>query len=122
MPNLQAHSDKLGELGFRYKYGIKEILDGSIDCAVRFGFLDSSKVIVQRRVQIKSCHLISFHGPERPGCKIVKAFYNNFTEGYVAKVTWDCELCLLVSGAGGTSIVIAQGLLLAEHDVVASFP
>ncbi|WVZ79167.1 hypothetical protein U9M48_026778 [Paspalum notatum var. saurae] len=33
--------DKLGELGFRYKYGMEEILDGSIDCTVRFGCLDA---------------------------------------------------------------------------------
>ncbi|PAN23068.1 hypothetical protein PAHAL_4G064300 [Panicum hallii] len=45
--SVQAHSDKLGELGFRYKYGMEEILDGSIDCAVRFGSLDASKLIVQ---------------------------------------------------------------------------
>jgi hypothetical protein len=44
---VQAHSDKLGELGFRYKYGMEEILDGSIECAVRFGMLDASKLITQ---------------------------------------------------------------------------
>ena len=32
---------------FRYKYGMEEILDGSIACAVRFGCLDSPKLIVQ---------------------------------------------------------------------------
>ncbi|WVZ81709.1 hypothetical protein U9M48_029055 [Paspalum notatum var. saurae] len=47
LPSVQAHSDKLGELGFRYKYGMEEILDGSIDCAVRFGCLDASKLSVQ---------------------------------------------------------------------------
>uniref|UniRef100_K3Y2M4 NAD-dependent epimerase/dehydratase domain-containing protein n=1 Tax=Setaria italica TaxID=4555 RepID=K3Y2M4_SETIT len=30
LPSVRAHSDKLGELGFRYKYGMEEILDGSI--------------------------------------------------------------------------------------------
>ncbi|CAN6193917.1 unnamed protein product [Urochloa humidicola] len=47
LPSVQAHSDKLGELGFRYKYGMKEILDASIDCAVRCGLLDASKIIVE---------------------------------------------------------------------------
>nr|CAB3471015.1 unnamed protein product [Digitaria exilis] len=47
LPSVQAHSNKLGELGFRYKYRMEEILDGTIDCAVRFGFLDASKLIVQ---------------------------------------------------------------------------
>jgi len=44
---VQAPSDKLGELGFRYEYGMEEILDGSIDCPVRLGILDASKLIVQ---------------------------------------------------------------------------
>jgi len=47
LPSVQAHSDKLGELGFRFKYGMEEILDGSIACAVRFGCLDSPKLFVQ---------------------------------------------------------------------------
>jgi len=47
LPSVQARSDKLGELGFRFKYGMEEILDGSIACAVRFGRLDASKLIVQ---------------------------------------------------------------------------
>jgi len=47
LPSVQAHSDRLCELGFRYKYGMEEILDGSIACAVRFGCLDSPKLIVQ---------------------------------------------------------------------------
>jgi len=47
LPSVQAHSDRLRELGFRYKYGMEEILDGSIACAVRFGCLDSPKLIVQ---------------------------------------------------------------------------
>ncbi|CAN6177324.1 unnamed protein product [Urochloa humidicola] len=48
LPRVQAHSDKLGELGFRYKYGMEEILDGSIECAVRFGYLDASKLSLQK--------------------------------------------------------------------------
>jgi hypothetical protein len=44
---VQAHSDKLGNLGFRYKYGMEEILDGSVQCAVRFGSLDPSKIGAQ---------------------------------------------------------------------------
>jgi len=47
LPSVQAHSDKLGELGFRYKYRMEDILDGSIDCAVRLGILDASKLSVQ---------------------------------------------------------------------------
>ncbi|KAJ1260149.1 hypothetical protein BS78_10G210400 [Paspalum vaginatum] len=47
LPSVQAHSDKLGELGFRCKYGMEEILDGSIDCAVRSGCIDASKLSVQ---------------------------------------------------------------------------
>ncbi|CAL5039681.1 unnamed protein product [Urochloa decumbens] len=43
LPSIQAHSDRLGDLGFRYKYGVQEILDGSIECAVRFAYLDASK-------------------------------------------------------------------------------
>ncbi|CAN6216124.1 unnamed protein product [Urochloa humidicola] len=48
LPSVQAHSDKLGKLGFRYKYGVEEILDGSIECAVRFGYLDASKLSFQK--------------------------------------------------------------------------
>lgn len=44
---MQTHSDKLGELGFRYKYGMEEILDGSVDCAVRLGILDVICLSVQ---------------------------------------------------------------------------
>ncbi|KAK3134236.1 hypothetical protein QOZ80_6AG0546680 [Eleusine coracana subsp. coracana] len=47
LPTVQAHSDKFGELGFTYKYGMQEILDGSIQCAVRFGSLDPAKIRVQ---------------------------------------------------------------------------
>jgi hypothetical protein len=35
LPSVQAHSNKLGKLGFRYKYGMEEILDDSVDCAVQ---------------------------------------------------------------------------------------
>ena len=45
---VQPESNKLGELGFRYKYGVEEILDESIECAVRLGSLDTSKLIVQQ--------------------------------------------------------------------------
>uniref|UniRef100_J3MGC7 NAD-dependent epimerase/dehydratase domain-containing protein n=2 Tax=Oryza brachyantha TaxID=4533 RepID=J3MGC7_ORYBR len=47
LPSLQSHSDRLGELGFKYKHGIEEILDGSVECAVRFGWLDASKLSLQ---------------------------------------------------------------------------
>ena len=45
---VQPGRNKLGELGFRYKYGVEEILDESIDCAVRLGSLDASTLIVQQ--------------------------------------------------------------------------
>ena len=32
----------------RAKYGVEEILDESIECAVRLGSLDTSKLIVQQ--------------------------------------------------------------------------
>ncbi|TVU08350.1 hypothetical protein EJB05_41753 [Eragrostis curvula] len=36
--------NKLGELGFRYKYGMEEILHSSVACAVRLGCLDAAKL------------------------------------------------------------------------------
>ncbi|VAI80791.1 unnamed protein product [Triticum turgidum subsp. durum] len=45
---VHPERSKLWELGFRYKYGVEEILDESIDCAVRLGSLDASKLIVQQ--------------------------------------------------------------------------
>jgi hypothetical protein len=36
---VQSERDKLGELGFRYKYKMEQILDESISCAVRLGAL-----------------------------------------------------------------------------------
>ncbi|KAL6873399.1 hypothetical protein ACP4OV_013481 [Aristida adscensionis] len=39
--------DKLGEMGFRYKYGMEEILDGSVACAARLGSLDAAELGVQ---------------------------------------------------------------------------
>ncbi|KAL5200485.1 hypothetical protein ABZP36_021688 [Zizania latifolia] len=47
LPSVQAHSDKLGELGFKYKHGMQEILDCSIECAVRVGCLDAAKLNIQ---------------------------------------------------------------------------
>ncbi|KAG8095038.1 hypothetical protein GUJ93_ZPchr0012g18865 [Zizania palustris] len=41
---VPAAADKLGELGFRYKYGMEQILDDSVDCAVRLGYLDATKL------------------------------------------------------------------------------
>uniref|UniRef100_A0A0E0E4I1 NAD-dependent epimerase/dehydratase domain-containing protein n=1 Tax=Oryza meridionalis TaxID=40149 RepID=A0A0E0E4I1_9ORYZ len=41
---VQPAADKLGELGFRYKYGMEEILDGSVDCAARLGCIDAAKL------------------------------------------------------------------------------
>lgn len=41
---VQPAADKLGELGFRYKYGMEEILDGSVGCAARLGYIDAAKL------------------------------------------------------------------------------
>jgi len=43
---VQPEGDKLGELGFRYKYGMEEILDSSVACAARLGCLDAAKLSV----------------------------------------------------------------------------
>jgi hypothetical protein len=40
--------DRLGELGFKYKYGMEEILDSSVACAARLGSLDASKLGLQK--------------------------------------------------------------------------
>ncbi|CAL5039677.1 unnamed protein product [Urochloa decumbens] len=45
---VQPAEDKLGELGFRYKYGMEEILDSSVACAARLGSLDAAKLSVQK--------------------------------------------------------------------------
>ncbi|CAL5048983.1 unnamed protein product [Urochloa decumbens] len=45
---VQTAEDKLGELGFRYKYGLEEILDSSVACAARLGALDAAKLSVQK--------------------------------------------------------------------------
>ena len=44
---MQCEKDKLGELVFRYKYNMEEILNESIACAVRLGGLDASRLNVQ---------------------------------------------------------------------------
>lgn len=44
MARVQPAADKLGELGFRYKYGMEEILDGSVGCAARLGYIDAAKL------------------------------------------------------------------------------
>lgn len=49
LARVQSERDKLGELGFRYKYGVEEILDESIGCAVRLGGLDASRLSVQQK-------------------------------------------------------------------------
>ncbi|CAL5054055.1 unnamed protein product [Urochloa decumbens] len=41
---VKPEGDKLGELGFRYKYGMEEILDSSVACAARLGSLDAAKI------------------------------------------------------------------------------
>ncbi|KAF8687193.1 hypothetical protein HU200_042860 [Digitaria exilis] len=46
---VRPEGDKLGELGFRYKYGMEEILDSSVACAARLGSLDPAKLNVQKR-------------------------------------------------------------------------
>ncbi|KAJ1260147.1 hypothetical protein BS78_10G210200 [Paspalum vaginatum] len=45
---VQPEGDKLGEMGFRYKYAMEEILDSSVACAVRLGSLDASKLSVHK--------------------------------------------------------------------------
>ena len=39
----------MGELGFRYKYGMEEILDSSVACAARLGSLDATRLNLQKR-------------------------------------------------------------------------
>ncbi|KAM0855743.1 hypothetical protein ACQ4PT_049571 [Festuca glaucescens] len=46
---VQSERDKLGELGFLYKYKMDQILDESISCAVRLGGLDASRLSVQQK-------------------------------------------------------------------------
>ncbi|KAM0850945.1 hypothetical protein ACQ4PT_052746 [Festuca glaucescens] len=36
---VQGNTNKLGELGFRYRYGVEETLDRSVECAKRLGEL-----------------------------------------------------------------------------------
>ncbi|XP_047062889.1 putative anthocyanidin reductase [Lolium rigidum] len=36
---VQANTKKLVELGFKYKYGVEEVLDGSLECGKRLGLL-----------------------------------------------------------------------------------
>lgn len=36
---VQANTSKLVELGFKYKYGSEEVLDGSVECGKRLGLL-----------------------------------------------------------------------------------
>ena len=36
---VQANTNKLVELGFKYKHGAEEVLDGSLDCGKRLGLL-----------------------------------------------------------------------------------
>ncbi|KAM0850946.1 hypothetical protein ACQ4PT_052747 [Festuca glaucescens] len=36
---VRANTNKLGELGFKYKYGPEEVLDGSVECGKRLGLL-----------------------------------------------------------------------------------
>ena len=48
MARVQPEGDKLGELGFRYKYGMEEILDSSVACAARLGSLDATMLNLQK--------------------------------------------------------------------------
>ncbi|PWZ06699.1 putative anthocyanidin reductase [Zea mays] len=50
---VQPEVDRLGELGFRYKYGMEEILDSSVACAARLGSLDAAKLNVPDTVSSK---------------------------------------------------------------------
>lgn len=46
---MQPERNKLEELGFRYKYGMEEILDGNVEWAARLGHLDASKLSAQHK-------------------------------------------------------------------------
>ncbi|KAF7107266.1 hypothetical protein CFC21_107915 [Triticum aestivum] len=46
---VQPERNKLGELGFRYRYGMEEILDGNVQWAARLGHLDESKLSAQHK-------------------------------------------------------------------------
>ena len=48
MARVQPEGDKLVDLGFRYKYGMEEILDSSVACAARLGCLDAAKLSAQQ--------------------------------------------------------------------------
>jgi len=49
LARVQSEREKLGGLGFRYKYNMEEILDESIGCVVRLGSLDASRLSVQQK-------------------------------------------------------------------------
>jgi hypothetical protein len=36
---VQANTNKLVELGFKFKYRAEEVLDGSVDCGKKLGLL-----------------------------------------------------------------------------------
>jgi hypothetical protein len=36
---VQANTMKLVELGFKYKHGAEQVLDGSVECGKRLGLL-----------------------------------------------------------------------------------
>nr|XP_020167825.1 putative anthocyanidin reductase isoform X1 [Aegilops tauschii subsp. strangulata] len=46
---VQPERNKLGELRFRYRYGMEEILDGNVQWAARLGHLDESKLSAQHK-------------------------------------------------------------------------
>uniref|UniRef100_A0ACD5TKN6 Uncharacterized protein n=1 Tax=Avena sativa TaxID=4498 RepID=A0ACD5TKN6_AVESA len=49
LARVQSERDKLGEVGFRYKYKMEQILDESIGCTVRLGGLDGSRLSVHQK-------------------------------------------------------------------------
>ncbi|CAN6193927.1 unnamed protein product [Urochloa humidicola] len=51
---VKPEGDKLGDLGFRYKYGMEEILDSSVACAARLGSLDAAKLNLQKGLTWKA--------------------------------------------------------------------
>uniref|UniRef100_A0ACD6A6N2 Uncharacterized protein n=1 Tax=Avena sativa TaxID=4498 RepID=A0ACD6A6N2_AVESA len=49
LARVQSEWDKLGEVGFRYKYKMEQILDESIGCTVRLGGLDGSRLSIHQK-------------------------------------------------------------------------
>lgn len=53
---VQANTNKLVELGFKCMYGAEEVLDGSVECAKRWGVLSCTLLYASG---ILFCNLIA---------------------------------------------------------------